>query len=160
MKTANKNTKSKRVQPVPKGYHTVTPLLMVSDAQGLLDFIEQGLNGKTEFKMKDNDGKIVHASAKIGDSQIMLGDVMGGYEPITAMLYLYVEDADELYKQALTFKGTKAKRELRDEFYGDRSGSVEDPWGNTWWIATHIEDVSDEELRERKSQMMSEEHHA
>ncbi|HTF18226.1 MAG TPA: VOC family protein [Chryseolinea sp.] len=160
MKTANKKTKAKGVKAVPEGFHTVTPFLMVSDAQALLDFIEQGLNGKTEYKLKDDDGKIVHASARIGNSPIMIGDVMGGYEPITAMLYLYVENADELYKQALTFDGTKSKREIRDEFYGDRAGCVEDPWGNTWWISTHIEDVSDEELEERKSKMMSEEHHA
>ena len=160
MKTANKKTKSKGVQAVPDGFHTVTPFLVASDAQGLLDFIEQGLNGKTEYKLKGDDGKIVHASARIGNSALMLGDAMNEYEPNNAMLYLYVENADELYNQALTFKGTRSKRELRDEFYGDRSGCVQDPWGNTWWIATHIEDVSNEELEERKSKMMSEEHHA
>jgi PhnB protein len=160
MKTANKKAKSRGVQAVPDGFHTVTPFLMVSDAQALLDFIERGLNGKTEYKLKGDDGKIIHASARIGNSPLMLSDAMNGYDPIPAMLYLYVENADELYNQALTVKGTKSKRELRDEFYGDRAGCVEDPWGNTWWIATHTEDVSDEELEERKSKMMSEEHHA
>ena len=158
MKAARKNKKDQKVKPVPEGYHTITPFLMVSDAQGLLDFIEKGLNGKTEFKMKDDDNKIIHASARIGNSPIMLGDVMGGYEPVTAMLYLYVDNADELYNQALTVEGAKSIREIRDEYYGDRAGCIEDKWGNRWWIASHTEDVSPEELEERKSNQLSEQH--
>ena len=158
MKEATKKKQNRKVKPIPKGYHTVTPFLMASDAQGLLDFIEKGLNGKTEFKMKDDDGKIIHASATIGNSPIMLGDAMGEHEPITAMLYLYVDNVDELYEQALSVEGTKSIREIKDEFYGDRAGCIQDQWGNRWWIATHTEDVSDDELDERKSKLMSEQH--
>lgn len=158
MKEAGEKKQKQKVKPVPDGYHTVTPFLMVDDAQGLLDFIEKGLGGKTEFKMKDDDGKIIHAAARIGNSPIMLGDVMGGYEPITAMLYLYVNNADELYNQALRVDGAKSAREIKDEFYGDRAGCIEDRWGNKWWIATHTEDVSNEELEARKSKLMAGQH--
>ena len=129
---------------------------MVDNAESLIDFIERGLNGNVEFKMKNDDGRIMHASVRVGNSPIMISDVMDGQQPITSMLYLYVDNADELYEQALIIAGTKSARELRDEFYGDRAGCVEDQWGNKWWIATHIEDVSKEELESRKSKLMSE----
>jgi PhnB protein len=160
MKATNTKSKSKSkgVQAVPNGFHTITPFLMVSNAQELLDFIEHAFNGKTEYVMKDDEGKITHASSRIGDSPLMLGDVMDGYQPTSAMLYLYVDNVDELYNQAINDAGAKSARELRDEFYGDRAGCVEDKWGNKWWIATHIEDVSEQELQERKSKLLSEEH--
>jgi PhnB protein len=153
-KTSNRS--SKGVQAVPKGFNTVTPFIMVDNAESLIDFIERGLNGNVEFKMKNDDGKIMHASVRIGNSPIMISDVMDGQEPITSMLYLYVDNVDELYEQGLAVSGTKSARELRDEYYGDRAGCLEDQWGNKWWIATHIEDVSKEELESRKSKLMSE----
>ena len=159
MKTSSNKTssrKSKDVQAVPKGFNTVTPFIMVNNAESLIDFIERGLNGNVEFKMKNDDGKIMHASVRIGNSPIMISDVMDGQEPITSMLYLYVDNVDELYEQGLAVSGTKPARELRDEYYGDRAGCLEDQWGNKWWIATHIEDVSKEELESRKSKLMSE----
>jgi uncharacterized glyoxalase superfamily protein PhnB len=159
MKTSSNKTssrKSKSVQAVPTGFNTITPFIMVDNAESLIDFIEGGLNGNVEFKMKNDDGRIMHASVRVGNSPIMISDVMDGQQPITSMLYLYVDNADELYEQALSIAGTKSARELRDEFYGDRAGCVEDQWGNKWWIATHIEDVSKEELESRKSKLMSE----
>ena len=162
--TASKSTsrtassRNKGVQAVPKGFNTITPYLMAENAQGLLDFIERGLNGKTEYKLNSDEGKVMHASVRIGNSPIMISDVMEGQEVINAMLYLYVDNVDELYEQALGVGGASSVRELKDELYGDRAGCVEDEWGNKWWIATHIEDVSKEELEERKSKLMSENH--
>ncbi|MGC3943189.1 MAG: VOC family protein [Chryseolinea sp.] len=161
MKTAStQNTKGSKtnVKPIPTGFHTITPFLMVRGAQKLLDFIEKGLNGKTEYKLQDDQGMIMHASVRIGDSPIMISDAMEGMEPITSMLYLYVEDSDTLYKQALSVKGASSAREIRTEFYGDRAGCIQDEWGNKWWIATHVEDVSNEELEKRKSEMLHEDH--
>ena len=155
-RTANNRTKG--VQAVPEGFNTVTPYLMAENAQGLLDFIERGLNGKAEYKLNSDDGKVMHASVRIGNSPIMISDVMEGQEVINAMLYLYVDNVDELYEQALGVSGANPVRELKDELYGDRAGCIEDEWGNKWWIATHIEDVSKEELEERKSRLMSENH--
>ena len=160
MKITNTKSKSKSkvVQAVPEGFQTVTPFLMVSNAQGLLDFIEQAFNAKTEFVMKDDDGKITHALSRVGESPVMVCDLMDNKEPISAMLYLYVENADELYQQAIEAGSAKSIREMRDEFYGDRVGCVEDNWGNKWWIATHIEDVSDKDLKERKAKTLNEQH--
>ena len=88
----------------------------------------------------------------------MIGDVMGDYQPTNTMMYLYVDNVDALYNQAVGVPGAKSIRELKDEFYGDRAGCVEDKWGNKWWIASHIENVSDQELQERKSKLLSEQH--
>lgn len=157
-KAGNMNKTSKAVQAIPDGFHTITPFLLVPDAPALLEFIEKGLGGKTEYITKDNDGKVIHASARIGDSPIMVADAMEGHPPTTAMLHLYVDNVDELYQQALTVKGAKPAREIVNEFYGDRAGCVEDQWGNKWWIATHIEDVSDAEIEERKTKLLDEQH--
>ncbi|MEJ1238735.1 VOC family protein [Chryseolinea sp. T2] len=158
---SSKNTgtsKNRGVKPIPDGFHTITPFLIVNDAHELLSFIEKGLGGKTQYKLEDDDGKIVHASARVGDSAIMISDTMQGMEPVTAMLYLYVENADNLYNQALAVNGVTSAREVRTEFYGDRAGCIQDQWGNKWWIATHVEDVSNEELERRKSEMLKEAH--
>ena len=158
-KQSARNSKSSgSVKPVPDGFNTITPFLIVPGAQELLDFIEKGLNGKTEYVLKDDEGKIVHASARIGNSPIMIGDTMQGMEPITAMLYLYVDDVESIYKQALTVPGATSAREIHTEFYGDKAGCIQDKWNNKWWIATHVEDVSNEELERRKSEMLKEAH--
>jgi PhnB protein len=152
MKTNRSSHDTDTVNPIPEGFHTVTPYLIVSNAQGLLDFIVDGLGGKVEFSMKQDDGKITHATARIGESVIMVSDLMKDTKPTISMLYLYVEDVDRLYARALKVKGTKVTREVKDEFYGDRSGCITDAWGNHWWIATHVENVSEAELEKRKSQ--------
>jgi PhnB protein len=151
MRTNNKHSDTETVSPVPEGYHTVTPFIVVPDVKGLLDFIEKGLGGKTVYAMKGDDGSIVHATAKIGNSLVMAGAQMSDNKAMNAMNYLYVEDADALFEKASKVKGAKITRELRDEFYGDRSGCVTDAWGNQWWISTHVEDVDDDELKRRSS---------
>jgi PhnB protein len=139
-------------QPIPKGFHSITPFLVVKDAEKWLDFVEDAFDGETTFLLKHESGKdagkVMHATTKIGDSCIMLAEAMDKFPASTAMLYLYVEDVDAVYKQALE-AGAESMREPVNEFYGDRSAGVKDKWGNQWWIATHIEDVEGEELDKR-----------
>ena len=153
-----KKSRKKSIRTVPKGYHTVTPFLMVNDARGLIEFMEKALNGESTSVMKTDDGKIMHATVQIGDSIIMIADVMPGMEVMPACLYLYVDDVDASYRQAINVKGTSL-REPTDEFYGDRSAGVRDEWNNQWWFATHIEDVSEEELERRKEKFLHEGRH-
>jgi PhnB protein len=148
----NKHDDTETISPIPEGYSTVTPYLVVSDVRGLLDFIEKGLEGKVISSMKSDDGSIVHATVRIGNSMVMAGVNMNENKVTPAMLYLYVDDADSLFAKATKIKGAKSTREMRDEFYGDRSGCVTDAWDNQWWISTHIEDVSDEDLKRRSSE--------
>lgn len=151
MKASNKQNSTESVATMPEGFHTVTPFLVVKNAQGLLDFITKAFDGAVEFVMKLDDGTISHSTVRIGDSKLMIADKMKDTQVIKAMLYLYLDDVDSIYERALNIKGSKAVREPRDEFYGDRSACIEDEWGNQWWIATHIEDVSNDELSRRKS---------
>lgn len=148
----NKNRKQ-QVKGLPEGFHTVTPFLVADGASELLDFIVKAFNGEVLFNMKMDDGKVMHATAKIGDSLIMVADTMDNMEPVTGMLYLYVDDVDATYQQALRANSTTI-REPKDEFYGDRSGGVRDKWGNQWWIATKQEDVSMEELEKRQKERL------
>ena len=145
------------VNPIPEGFNTVTPFLVVEGAEKFLEFLEEAFDGKTTFNMKSPNGQIMHATSKIGDSQIMIADAMKGdatkeMKAGQAMLYLYVEDVDATYKQALK-AGGKLFREPVDEFYGDRAASVTDQWNNQWWIATHIEDVNKDELKHRAQKL-------
>jgi PhnB protein len=148
-------TKSKAVRPVPEGLQTITPYLVVDDAAKLIEFIKNAFDGKVSFISKRDDNKIMHATVSIGTSTIMIGDTMEGMESQTAMLYLYLEDADRVFKKAIDAKATSV-REPKTEFYGDRAGAVKDQWGNVWWIATHVEDVDPEELDRRMKQVLKE----
>lgn len=144
------------VRAVPEGFHTVTPYLVVENAQGLIEFIEKAFDGNVTFVTKRDDGKITHATVTIGDSTVMVADMMEDMDKTqTAMLYLYVDDADAMFKKAVQAKG-KAVQEPRTEFYGDRAGAVSDQWGNVWWIGTHVEDVEPEELERRAKREMKE----
>jgi PhnB protein len=145
---------NKSVSAVPKDFHTVTPFLIVDNAAGLIEFIQKAFNGRQNFIMKDEDNKIMHATVTIGDSTIMLCDVMENTPAQSAMLYLYLPDVDTVYKKAIEAKANSF-REPKDEFYGDRAGAVKDAWGNVWWIATHIEEVAPAELERRSKQAMS-----
>ena len=136
------------VKPVPEGFHTVVPYLTVDDAGALINFIEEAFDAKVTYCMKDDDGTVRHAEAKIGDSMIMIGQARDEWKSRPGMLCLYVPDCDALYKKALD-AGAKVVREMADQPYGDRSGGVEDSQGNHWWISTHVEDVSPEELERR-----------
>ena len=149
MEKQRKNQKKgKSVKAIPEGMHTVTPYLIVDGANELIQFIEQSFDGKTTAILKTKDGKVMHASVQIGDSQVMVADATEQYAAGANRLYLYVNDVDSTYKKAINAKGISI-RELTDEFYGDRSAGVKDAWGNEWWIATHVEDVDYEEIEKR-----------
>ena len=135
--------------PVPAGYHTVTPYLTVPDARKEIEFLKQAFGAKTtEALHEDADGAIRHAELKIGDSMIMMGQARDQWKARQASFYLYVPDCDAWYKRALE-AGGKSIMQPANQFYGDRLGAVEDAAGNQWWIATHIEDVSPEEMERR-----------
>jgi uncharacterized glyoxalase superfamily protein PhnB len=133
------------VKPVPDGYHTVTPYLAVKGAAQLIDFVASVFGGELTLRMGPPD-RVAHAEMRVGDSMLMLGDAPD--EPSPAALYVFVEDADAIYRRALD-AGATSLREPETMFYGDRSAGVKDAWGNTWWIATHVEDVPPEELKRR-----------
>jgi uncharacterized glyoxalase superfamily protein PhnB len=140
------------IQFKPEGYHTVTPFLYVQDAVKLIDFLKMALGATELMRHSTPEGKVQHGEIKIGDSIIMIADAQGDMTPITSINYLYVEDGDKLYKQAMA-AGAKSMREPTTEFYGDRTSGIIDPAGNQWWIATHVEDVSQEELAKRMAAM-------
>ncbi len=154
MEKKSKTPKSKSVKSIPDGFHTVTPFLILDQASRLITFIEQAFNGKTTSLMNTDDGKVMHATVRIGDSEIMVTDSMDRYPAGMAKLYLYVDDVDSTYQQALGAEGTSL-REPTDEFYGDRSAGIKDPWGNEWWIAKHIEDVDPKEMKKRQKEFMA-----
>lgn len=136
------------VKPIPEGYSTVTPYLVVEGASKLIDFAKQAFGAEERSRMDMPDGKVGHAEIVIGDSIIMLSDAAGEWKPIPAMIHLYVEDADKTYQRALE-AGATSLQEPADQFYGDRSSGVLDPVGNRWWIATHVEDVPPDEMNKR-----------
>ena len=133
---------------IPEGYHAVTPYLVVRDVNGLIAFLQKVFDAKEGERMPRPDGSIAHAEVRIGDSTIMMGEAIGSEEIMPAMLYVYLEDTDTAYQRALA-AGATSLREPRDEFYGDRSAGVQDPFGNQWWLATRLEEVSEDELRQR-----------
>ena len=136
------------VKPVPEGYHTITPYLTVSDASGLLDFITRAFDATHAHVMRGPDGRIGHADLMVGNSHVMLGQAHGEWQPMPSQLYLYVPNCDEAHRKALAAGGTSVQ-EPTTQFYGDRHGCVRDLCGNLWWLATHVEDVSEEEMGRR-----------
>jgi PhnB protein len=150
------------VNPVPEGFHTLTPYIAVDDAAAALDFYARAFGAVERARMDGPDGKIGHASIQIGDSIVMLSDPFpqATTRPpkelgaTTTMLYLYVEDADALFKRAVD-AGATPTMEPDDMFWGDRLAQVEDPFGHSWQIATHKEDVSAEEMAERGRRAMA-----
>ena len=131
----------------PDGLHTVTPYLVVRDVAGLVQFMEQAFGAEETDRTQLPDGRIMHAQVTIGDSVIMMGEASENNPAMPAMLHLYVKDADAVYRQVLA-AGATSLREPQDEFYGDRGAGVADAFGNQWWLATHIEDVSPEEMQQ------------
>jgi uncharacterized glyoxalase superfamily protein PhnB len=137
------------VKPVPEGHHSVTPYLTVRGAGKVIDFLEQAFDAKhTSEPFKGPDGKIVHAEVRIGDSPVMIAEESEMAKAMPSALYVYVPDVDHVYRQAIK-AGGKSLMEPADMFYGDRSGSVRDPSGNNWTIATHKEDVPAPEMKKR-----------
>jgi PhnB protein len=150
------------VQPVPEGYQTVTPYLAVEDAAKAIEFYTKAFGAKERVRMDAPDGKIGHAELEIGDSLVMLSDPfpqastkppkeLGG---TSASVFLYVEDVDALTKQAID-AGATSTMEVADQFWGDRMGSITDPFGHSWSIATHVEDVAPEEIAARAKEAMA-----
>ena len=146
---------SKAVNPIPNGYHSVTPYLYIDGAAGAIEFYKKAFDATEVLRMAGPDGRIGHAEIKIGDSYVMLADQneqIGAYGPkhyggAPGNLMVYVENVDSVFKKAVD-AGATVKRPLADQFYGDRNGSIEDPFGHQWFIATHIRDVSPEEMKE------------
>jgi PhnB protein len=141
------------VKPVPEGYHTATPYLIVPGVAKVIDFLKQTFDAK-ELRERSSrpDGAIMHAEVRIGDSPIMLGEPVGQFQAMPATIYVYVPDTDACYQRALKAGGTSLM-EPADQFYGDRNAGVRDPSGNVWWIGTHIEDVAPEEIARRAAAM-------
>jgi PhnB protein len=144
------------VKPIPEGYHSVTPYLIVSNAGRALDFYKSAFGAKEMIRMEQPGGRIGHAEIQIGDSRVMLADEfpeMGAKSPDSlggspVGLMLYVQDVDSQFRQAIA-AGAKEVRPVQDQFYGDRSGTLVDPFGHQWTLGTHKEDVSDEEMKRR-----------
>jgi len=143
------------VKPIPEGYHSVTPYLSIKGAVKALEYYKKAF-GAIELLRMEHEGRIGHAEIKIGDSPIMLADEypeMGSVSPQTlggspVGIMIYVENVDTIFKQAIDAGGVE-KKALQDQFYGDRSGTLTDPFGHVWTVATHVEDVSPEEIEKR-----------
>lgn len=136
------------VKPIPDGYHTVTPYLTVADAEAQIDFLKKALGAEEKYRHSDDKGRVMHAEVRVGNSMVMIGQAREPWTPKPSNFYLYVEDVDAAYKRAVE-AGGKSIREPTNQFYGDRTGGVEDSQGNQWWIGTHIEDVTPEEMERR-----------
>lgn len=148
------------VKAIPAGYHTVTPYLAIKNAAMALEFYKQAFGAAETVKLMMPDGRLGHAEIRLGDSVIMMADEFpeyGGKSPETlggspVSVHLYVEDVDTFFKKALA-AGAKERKPVLDQFYGDRSGQLEDPFGHVWCVATHKEDVSPEEMQKRVQAM-------
>jgi len=149
-------------KPIPEGYHTVTPYLAVDDAASAIEFYKRAFGAKERTRMPAPDGKIGHAELVIGDALVMLSDPfpqastrppseLGG---TSTSIMMYVEDVDATVKQAVD-AGATVTMEVADQFWGDRFGSVTDPFGHSWSIATHVEDLTPEEIAERGKAAMA-----
>jgi len=150
------------VKPIPEGYHTVTPYLAVDRAAEAIEYYKKAFGAKERGRMEAPDGTIGHAELEIGDSLVMLSDPfpqattrtpkeLGG---TSASVFMYVEDVDAVVKQAVE-AGATVTMEVEDQFWGDRFGTVSDPFGHLWSIATHVEDLTPEEIAERGKAAMA-----
>jgi PhnB protein len=149
-------------KPIPDGYHTVTPYLAFEDAAEAIEYYKRAFGAKERMRMEAPNGQIGHAELEIGDSLVMLADAfpqsttrppseLGG---TSGGVFLYVEDVDAVVKQA-TDAGATITMEVADQFWGDRFGSIKDPFGHSWSVATHVEDVPPEEMAERAKEAMA-----
>jgi PhnB protein len=149
------------VKPIPDGAQTVTPYLVLDGAARAIDYYTQSFGAKEQFRMPGPGGKVMHAELKIGNSTVMLADEMPemGYRGpqasagVPVSLMLYVEDVDGVFARAVK-AGAKVVKQVEDQFYGDRTGTLTDPFGHCWTIATHKEDVAPEEMTRRFNEMM------
>ena len=145
-----------KVNPIPEGYHSVTPYLSIKGAAAAIDYYKKVFGATELFRMPGPDGKIGHAEIKIGNSPIMLADEYPEMEFVSPQtlggspvgLMIYVDDVDTMFKNAISGGGKEIKP-LQDQFYGDRSGTLRDPFGHVWTVATHVEDIAPEEMERR-----------
>lgn len=140
------------VKAIPEGYHNIQPYLVSRDADKIIEFAKKAFGAKELMRMPGPDGGIMHAEFKIGDSIVMTGGGGPDFQSQPATIMFYTEGVDDVYKRALAAGGI-SEREPEDQFYGDRSAGVKDPAGNTWWIHTNIEEVSEEEMERRQKAM-------
>lgn len=148
-------------KPIPDGYQTATPYLIVKGAADAIEFYKKAFGATEMLRMADPQGRVGHAEIKIGDSVIMLADehpAMGYRGPRTlggssVSILLYLADVDRVFERAVK-AGARAQRPVADQFYGDRSGTLEDPFGHVWTVATHVEDVPPEEMKRRAEAAM------
>jgi len=153
-----------KVSPIPEGYTSVTPYLIVKDAAKAIEYYTKVFGAKEIFRMDGPNGKVGHAELQIGNARIMLADEnpsMGqGHSSATSIgsspvsLYLYIPDVDRVVERAVA-EGAKIIKPIQDQFYGDRSGFVQDPFGHFWGIATHVEDVSPQEMEARMKKLQA-----
>ena len=149
-------------KPIPEGYHTLTAYLAVPNASEAIEFYKRAFGAKEVVRMEAPDGSIGHAELQIGDSRLMLSDPFpqGSTKPPKELggtsvgLFMYAEDVDEVVKQAID-AGAKIITEVEDQFWGDRFGTIGDPFGHSWSISTHVEDLSPEEIAERAKVAMA-----
>src|SRR5438270_11380528 len=149
-----------QVKPVPEGYNNVTAYLVVQGAAAAIDFYKKTFGAVERMRMPQADGRIAHAELQFGDSVVMLADEFPEMEAVSPKtlgnspvgLLLYVDDVDGTVERAVA-SGARIKRPVADQFYGDRTGTIEDPWGHKWTVAVHLEDVSPEEMQRRMAAM-------
>ncbi len=148
------------VKAIPEGYHTLTPSLVCKDAAKAIDFYKKAFNAKENGRMAMPDGRIIHAELQIGNSRIMLADPFPGMSaapadgPSSASLFMYCENVDQSFDTAVK-AGCQVTMPLADQFWGDRFGTVRDPFGHSWGLAQHIKDVSPEEMKRNFEQWSS-----
>ena len=142
-----------KVKPIPDGYHTLTPFLTVHGAAQLIDFLKQAFDAQEHSRTARPDGTVMHADLQLGDSRLMVAEATEQWKASPAGLYVYVPDTDATYRRALE-AGATSLMEPGDQFYGDRNAGVKDAFGNSWWIATHVEDVAPEEMARREKEWM------
>ncbi|HKV96256.1 MAG TPA: VOC family protein [Gammaproteobacteria bacterium] len=157
-----KTGKPRRVQPIPAGYHSITPYLIINGAAAALEFYKNAFGAREKVRMPAPGGRIGHAEILIGTSHVMLADENpemgarapqpGSSSPVSVLLY--VKDVDKVFERAVS-SGARVERPVENQFYGDRTGTLIDPYGHRWHIHTHIEDVSPKEMQRR----MQEQHH-
>jgi PhnB protein len=136
------------VKPIPDGHHTITPYVTVADGDAAIAFMQEAFDAKVLGRLNHDNGRLMHAGIQIGDSRLMLSEGNVQHPPMPCALHLYLPDVDATYRRSLA-AGAQSVMEPADQFYGDRTGGVRDRLGNTWWLATHIEDVSGDELARR-----------
>lgn len=158
----------KQIDPVPMGYHSVTPVLVLRNATAAIYFYQKAFNAEVQMLMDRPDGKLMHAVIKIGDSLLMMGEECAPHEGhaeecvrspddlrgTTVNLYIYVEDADRVFEQALQ-AGANEMMPVEDMFWGDRMGVVRDPYGHVWSIATHTRDLTDEQIQQQAQEFFT-----